>query len=209
MADTTQTDARAMLYVGFSSWLIWDGRYPDLRVGESSRFGLEFYPLQLSEMRWSETRWSETRWSETPATLPTYSRLVGSIYRVTAKVVFMAPPIYIIDFGLLAYTAAPPPQWLQRETWLVADIFLRIDQRIYSDHRLVPAIPELDYLFWIHNIELETTPRISYRDRSGRCMIARDRDRLSYRSIVATNARTDDHGSADYLLGVEQLCDRI
>jgi hypothetical protein len=182
------------LYVGFDSWLVMDGRYPDLRVGEILRASLEFQPLQLSE---------------TVATLPSYSRLFGSTYRLNAPIVFTTPSafttdqIFVIDCGFLAYAVSRLPKWAKKGRWIAADISLGIDQRIHFEHNDVEGIPKLQYTFWIHNIQLETTPWISSVSESGYNTMTRDSTQRSYRNIEKTDARKDDHGSAHYILEVE------
>jgi hypothetical protein len=181
------------LYVGFSSWLILDGRYPELRVGQILRAALEFQPLQASE---------------TAAASPSYSRLLGATYRVNALIVFTTDhPTFVIDCVFLAYTAATLPQWASTGQWIAADISLGIDHRIHVEHYDVEGIPKLHYDLWVHSIQLETTPRISSISASGYNTITRDYSQRSYRSIEKTDARNDDCGFADYILEVEILPD--
>ena len=76
--------------IGFSSWILNDGNYPVFYPEEQVEFACWFY---ADEFKSSES-------SSKSANL-----LGGAQYCVNAEVVYIDSEIFVIDFGILAYTS--------------------------------------------------------------------------------------------------------
>jgi hypothetical protein len=77
--------------VGLDSWILSDGNYPLFSEGDDVEFALEFYSQDFSH-----------------SSSPTISAelLKDGRYRVNAEVVYLDSNLWILDFGILAYSQA-------------------------------------------------------------------------------------------------------
>ena len=179
------------LQVGLDSWIVQDGNYGDFHVGQSARFALEFYPhaVRITERR-----------------IPMCEDTVGSRYRISAKAVFMASGVWVIDFGLRAYKNSTAPQFVSQGAWIEGEIYVGIDPFFYSeDLHAIPGMPELRYDFRIKKIVLETTPWLESKNEQGGTILTRDERHTSFTPVAETKAWEDDGGRAHYVLECEQI----
>jgi hypothetical protein len=176
--------------IGFDSWIIQDGNYPDFAVGDLRRFALEFDPHTL---------------------LPTSSprcyceHISGARYKVVADVVFVTDEVWVIDFGLPAYTEARAPQPVQVGGQVEGELYLGVDPFMYKESLWsIPGIPSLAREFRVERIVLETTPWISgYAGSTPTRM--RDQSKESFVEVPQTDAWRDDDKGAHYVLQCELL----
>ena len=102
---------------------------------------------------------------------------------------FRTAEIWVVDFGLLAYSENPPPAFATLEAAVTGDVYLGVDPFFYFERLCrLPGMPELRYDWQINSILLETTPWISGSDASGREVRQRDESRISYRQVERTDA---------------------
>ena len=78
------------------------------------------------------------------------------------NVVFINDEVWVIDFGVPAYTEARAPQFIELGVRVEGELYLGIDPFTYMESlRSLPGIPSLFRDFRIERILLETTPRIA------------------------------------------------
>lgn len=179
--------AEPIVHVGLSSWIIQDGNYGDLAVGDHAKFALEF--AALDELR--------------PATAGALAaeHRGASRHHVRARVVFVADGVCVIDAGsFLAFRDG----LLDRATLgalVEGDVYVGIDPFFYFEdlHRL-PNMPPLSYRWHVRAIQLETTPWREGTLPDGRPMLERDRARESFTAVTSTDAWHHDDGHGHYVL---------
>jgi hypothetical protein len=172
-----------------NSWIIQDGNYGDFHCGDHHSLALEFAGGSLHQSDDREVRCQHDQ---------------GSIYTVTAEVIFVNPEVWVIDFGIKAYWESPPPAFVQTGAWVEGEIFLGIDPFFYKDYlSKVPDMPNLFDEWIVKRIQLNTTPWIHSLD-GDRSVLTRDGSLEARTDITATNAWNDDNGRASYLLHLER-----
>ncbi len=172
--------------IGHSAWIIQDGNYGDFQCHEQANFALEFFPLSC---RVSSSTEKKAIW------------LSASKYKVNAEVTFVGKGCFVIDFGVLAYQNADPPETIGRGMWLEAEIYLGIDPFFYiEDLAHVEGMPPLIYAWQIQKIGLETAPFIETVDARGIRIMIRDETKSAPRDVQQTDAWKDDNGNAEYVL---------
>lgn len=174
------------LNIGIDAWIIQDGNYGDVRVGQEATFALEFFP--------------EIFVSSTTRT-PSAKLLAGCQYEVCAQIVFLTKEVWVLDMGFLAYQETVPPDYARAGDWVTGQMYLGIDPFYYFEylHKL-PGMPDLKYSFKVERIHLETTPWIATSEESGRRLLKRDKRMESYKEVQETDAWNDDEGHASYVL---------
>jgi hypothetical protein len=165
------------LHVGVQSWIIQDGNYPDFRSGQEATFAPEFVPTLEPVADPGEPRLQHQQ---------------GGLYSARGRVVFVDPPAWVCDFGVLAYGSDDCPLWATVGTSVAGEIYLGIDPFDYVErlHKL-PNMPALAYRFSITRIWLETTPWVQETDHDGHQFRRRkDRPPSFQRSPRPTHGRT-------------------
>ena len=187
--DSTERDAMdPLVHVGLSAWIIQDGNYDDLAVGQEAKFALEFYPphgLQPAQ--------------DGPVNA---ERLTGSRYRVRGRVVFSDPSVWVIDAGtFMAFSDRQPPPHAVVGAWVEGEVYLGIDPFFYFEylHRM-QGMPPLTYTWTVRNIVRETTPWIEAKDALGRAYTTRDTTREAFVPTQKTKAWDEDGGNGHYVL---------
>jgi hypothetical protein len=174
------------LSIGIDSWIIQDGNYGDFAVGDTAKFALEFAGKGL-----------------VPSSICERSShlLHTSVYRVRAKVVFVHPTVWVIDFGVLAYWEAEPPSSAKIGDWVEGDIFVGIDPFFYKEylHKLT-GIPNLYYNWKVEGVLREDTPWLSAVNERGGVNLSRDAARARWTEVQHTQAWEDDDGRSSYVL---------
>ena len=193
--DALKHNRMEPLDIGVAAWIIQDGNYADFTVGQVVQFALEFYPHSLTASR--ETSKSATH-------------LKGSIYDVCGQVVYRTNQVWVLDMGFLAYQEAKPPEYAAKGAWVEGKVYVGIDPFFYFEGlNKLPGMPDLTYNFRIEQILLETTPRLTTQDESGRTVMSRNEHQESYREVSQTDAWNDDDGNAHYVLNCERIERRI
>jgi hypothetical protein len=181
------------LSIGIDSWIIQDGNYGDFVIGETRKFALEFGGKKLVSSLASDTSAQLVR---------------NCIYRVRAKVVFVHPKVWVIDFGMLAYWQSVPPAHAEVGSWVEGEILIGIDPFSYKDdlHKL-PDIPRLICSWKLDGILRNDAPwLVESVDERGCKTLKRDVSSEIWSNVERTDALEDDTGSASYILQC-QLCD--
>ena len=176
--------------IGLHSWIIQDGNYPDFMVGDQCRFALEFDAKHVV-LTGSQRRYWE--------------HISGARYKFVGDVVFINDKVWVIDFGLQAYTEARSPQFIQLGARVEGELYLGVDPFTYKENLWsIPGMPSLIRDFRIESISLETTPWIpGYIGASGARI--RDDSRESFVEVPRTDAWQDDDQHAHYVLRCELL----
>lgn len=176
-----------MLYISLSSWIIQDGNYDDFRIGETRKFGLEFYPedLKLSDNQ-----------------NISFSHLEGSRYKICSRLIFLGTGCAVIDFGVRAYYQFDQAEFdFKVGDYLMGVIALGVDPFMYFESlNKIPEMPEIIYSWSINEIEIETAPFIEHKSDGEFKYLARDPSKLSLKNIERTDAWNDDNGSGEYIL---------
>jgi hypothetical protein len=131
-------------------------------------------------------------------------KLVSSL----AKVVFVHPKVWVIDFGMLAYWQSVPPAHAEVGSWVEGEILIGIDPFSYKDdlHKL-PDIPRLICSWKLDGILRNDAPwLVESVDERGCKTLKRDVSSEIWSNVERTDALEDDTGSASYILQC-QLCD--
>lgn len=128
------------LFVGIDSWVIQDGNYPDLAVGQSLAFALEFRPLAVNP---------------TKTAVVTCRRLEANRYRVDARVLYASDDFWVIESGFRAYEGRQPPRFAKRNEFVSAEIQLGIDPFFFRSelcHR--PGVPPLEREYRVESLSM-------------------------------------------------------
>jgi hypothetical protein len=168
--------------VGLSSWIIRDGNYEDMAVGEDHRFALEFYaPKELKRK---------------DAGKPGLTGLAFDAYDAAGRVVFVDPRVWVLDCDVLVYREDTPPEQAVIGAVFTGEVRIGIDPFFYKEYlHSVPGMPDLYYDFRIDEILLETTPW----KRTGRTL-RRQAGKRSFVPVPRTDAWNHDDGRAEYVL---------
>lgn len=181
------------IHLGVASWIIQDGNYGDLAVGQEYKFALEFYPANgLSLVQEGPTL---------------AEHLKAARYNVRGRVVFADTNVWVIDAGsFLAYRGEPPPPNIVVGKWVEGEAYLGIDPFFYFEdlHRM-EGMPPLTCSWRVRRIMRETTPWIEAKDAQGRPYRTRDESRESFVPARETRAWDEDGGNAHYVLECERL----
>ena len=171
--------------IGLDSWIIQDGNYTDLSVGDILSFALEFF--------------SESFVVSNDGQL-SCKHLQNSHYQITARVTFKEDDLTIIDFGHYAYSEskveAEIGQWLTGKFYIGVDPFMYFESWEKQLH-----VPKIKSKWRIDHIYLETTPWIEENPKR----LVRDKSRFSEIEITKTNAWRDDNGRASYNLECTEI----
>jgi len=182
-----------------SSWIIQDGNYPDLRVGQTAEFALEF--------------WFPDGSAGLPSTDGISASIVGDcVYDTVAEVVLQTVDITILDIGVLVFrdesvsSLRPFPP----ECRVAVKLGLGVDPFFYVQGLArVPSIPPLIYSWRILSILRQTAPFIERIAEAGllagHSVQIRDPHRLGYEEVYQTDGWNDDGGHAEYLLRCQLL----
>ncbi|NTX29928.1 hypothetical protein HT746_22885 [Burkholderia pyrrocinia] len=177
------------LVAGLDSWIIQDGNYGDFQVGESCRLALAFNGTALRPSAARVMRCEPVR---------------GSFCNVVARIVFSAPKVWVVDFGVKAYCEARPPRFANVGDWVEGEIWVGVDPFFYMDrlHRM-PGMPDLFIDWHVTRIRLETTPWVE-ETSGGQTRLRRDVEHEAWVDKNATDAGRDDEGRGHYLLSLSK-----
>jgi hypothetical protein len=96
------------LAVGLASWIIQDGNYGDFARGDRPAFALEFYDRRSLEP-----------FEPKVDSVPSLIHEGNAHYHAVGRVVYVAGRWWVIDFGVLVFRKAKPPQDLQQgSSWV-------------------------------------------------------------------------------------------
>jgi hypothetical protein len=168
-------------FVGLDSWVIQDGNYTDLAVGDELEFALNFYAHEFDAA---------------PPGPVAAQRKKDDYYEVLAQVTYRADDAWTIDFGLGAYEEQPSPP-VETGMFVRALIQLGVDPFSYlADLAPRDDAPALVYTWRLERIGLQTAPLVETAPRH----FERDRSRWGWKEIPRTDAWNDDGGTAVYQL---------
>jgi hypothetical protein len=168
-------------FLGLDSWVIQDGNYTDLAVGDELEFALDFYAHEL----------------EAATSGPVAAqRKKDDCYEVLAQVTYRADDAWTIDFGIGAYEEERSPP-VEEGMFVRALVQLGVDPFSYLED-LAPRAdaPSLVYTWRLERIGLQTAPLVETAPRH----FERDRSRWGWKEIPRTDAWNDDNGNAAYQL---------
>lgn len=177
-----------VLNIGLSAWIIQDGNYGDFAVGDEARFALEFGIVSLVQPRHAA---------------PQLRLVHGAEYEFDGRVVQSVPEFTVLDVGILAYRDGAPNPQLATSGPVSGRLYLGIDPFFWFEgHASRADAPSIIHRWIVRGIQLETTPWT--HDPTGRYRV-RQHDAVSFKSVLKTDAWTDDDGNAHYILHVEHL----
>jgi hypothetical protein len=178
-------DSPKAMIASLDSWIIQDGNYGDFSIGDTARFALEFFgQLQVSSTSFTKMEHIE-----------------GGRYRVNAKVTYSRKHVWVLDFGLRAFSESVPPEFALQGSWVRGEIEIGIDPFFYKEqlHR-EENMPNLFYDWTVSRIERNDSPWIETANASGGKMLNIDEQNERWIDIQQTDAWSDDDGRASYLL---------
>jgi|GEM_PF-999916 len=178
------------LSVGLDSWIIQDGNYGDLAVGDIAKFALEFAGDRLRPSAQRETR----------------ARHLGhGAYEVCARVPFVNAQAWVIDFGFCAFRESTPPEFASPGAWVEGEVLVGIDPFFYKESlRKLTGVPDLFYRWRIKSIERNDTPWLVEVNARGGKTLARDEAQEVWNNVARTDAWNDDDGRSSYVLNLER-----
>lgn len=179
-----------MLHIGVAAWIIQDGNYPDLAVGQDARFALEFSFRGSPRPSASSTLFAE--------------HLGANRYRILGRVIFATQTVWVIDTGrFLAFDEHPQPSHAEPGAFIEGEVDLGIDPFFYFEYlHAIAGMPQLSYPWLVQVVRRETTPWLEEKDGDGRTTLKRrDERREAYEDVTSTNAWGDDGGNGYYVLG--------
>lgn len=84
------------------------------------------------------------------------------MYDVVAKVIFSAPKVWVIDFGVKVFWKSRPPKFATVGQWVQGEVWTGIDPYFYKERLYQMAgMPDLFVDWFVTRIQLETTPNTS------------------------------------------------
>jgi hypothetical protein len=179
--------------VGVASWIIQDGNYGDFKVGDETKFALEFYGSKLNP---STSRGAFVNY------------LGNGLYKVRAEVVYLDSVAWVIDFGFRTFWDSTPPKFASLGSWVEGEISIGIDPYFYMEHLYKnPGMPDLFYTWRINSILRDDTPWLVQVNEHGGKNYTRDEARIKWASVEYTDAWNDDEGRSTYLLAVKEYND--
>jgi hypothetical protein len=180
--------------IGLSAWMIQDGNYPDLVVGQTAEFAVEFYQPPDAEITPSSDVISVT-----------YLR--DCTYDVVADLVVQTSKLAVLNIGILAYCENRSDSRFDRNMDRIRTrVHLGLDPFFYFESLAkIEGVPSLVYSWRIDAILRQTAPFIETPLDPGGKMLVRDQTKLRYEETQQTKAWTDDGGHAEYVLRCELL----
>jgi hypothetical protein len=178
-------------HLGFPSYLIADGAYPELSIGQDIEcFALEFHPRALKVV---SPRPNETR------------LVIGCDYSVVAEILHVSDKACLIDFGLRAACSLPGRDVPKR-----AKVGDYVEGVIYVGIPLcIPQIPEhfmptIRHKWHIGGISANITPLIESKSVwwSGPKTRQYDKSKMAFKEIGSTNT-----GAMDYVLHCDLIAE--
>lgn len=146
-------------WIGLDSWIVQDGTYTDVAVGERRQLALELGYRRAARLVVAPDH------ARTPRCAPTGR---DTSYDVVGEVLRSSPEprggAFVLDVGLLAYT-----QWMVLDdleppaagTWLAGQIRLAVDPFFYMDDlHALPGMPPLIYTWTVERVQRDLTPRL-------------------------------------------------
>ena len=105
--------------VGLSSWIIQDGNYGDFESAQRAEFALEFFAktFQKSGVRRKSAK-----------------NLGAANYEICGEVIYRAPEVWVLDFGIRAFSEVKPPEGIEVGDFVAANIYLGIDPFFYFEY---------------------------------------------------------------------------
>ena len=180
--------------IGLNAWMIQDGNYPDLVVGQTAEFAVEFYQAPDAESTPSNDAISAT-----------YLR--DCTYDVVADLVVQTSKLAVLNMGILTYCENHSDSRFDRNMNRIRTrIHLGLDPFFYFESLAkIEGVASLVYSWRIEAILRQTAPFLETPLDSGGKMLVRDQTKLGYEEIQQTKAWTDDGGRAEYVLRCELL----
>jgi hypothetical protein len=177
--------------IGLGSWIIQDGNYDNFQVEQNAEFALEFFSKII---RKGEAKQKFAK------------RLGGAKYSIYGEVIYLTQEVWVLDFGICAFQESKPPEDLTVGSTVAAEIYLGIDPFFYFEYLYtLKNMPPLIYSWRIDSIGQQTAPFIEPLGATGQKALVRDKEKLGFKPIKATDAWKDDGGNAEYLLLCTQL----
>lgn len=178
------------LSIAVDSWIIQDGNYGDFAVGDRPEFAVEFVG---STLRVSASKRSLAR------------HLGHGAYEVCAQVVFVDANVWVIDFGVCAFSESKPPEFAKPGMWVEGEVFVGIDPYFYMEYlHKIPEMPNLFYSWTVASIMRNDTPWLVEVNAHGGKMLSRDEANETWVNVARTDAWNDDEGRSSYVLSVER-----
>jgi hypothetical protein len=181
-------------HVGMNAWIIQDGNYPDLEVGQTAEFAIEFWiPDGAACIIASDEAVSAIHGA-------------GCLYNAVADVLLRTDDITVLDIGILIYgQTALLPAAVSQKSRLSVQIGLSVDPFFYLEGlNTIPAVPPLVYSWRMSSILMQTAPFIE-KIVEGRKVQVRDPKRFEYQEILRTDAWEDDGGYGEYIFALDLL----
>ena len=162
--------------MGFPSYLIADGEYADIEVGQTlDTFALEF--------------WCERRLKPAATKVKSAVPLPDYRYRATAEIHHLSGAAAVIDFGIQAVRYANLlPRNVNVGDFVTGDIYVGIPIRI----EIVPdeIRKSLPYKWRVDGISADVTPYLEQRGLlpGSQTFRVRDESRIRFEEVVSTKA---------------------
>jgi hypothetical protein len=159
-----------------SAWIIQDGNYPNLEVGRTAEFAIEFWIPDGASIVASDEAVSATHEAD-------------CLYNAVADVLLRTDDITVLDIGILIYEqTALLPAAVSEMSRVSVQIGLSVDPFFYLEGlNTSPAVPPLVYSWRMSSILMQTAPFIE-KIVEGRKVQFRDPQRLGYQEILRTDA---------------------
>lgn len=179
------------MHIGLSSWIIQDGNYGEFETDREYRFALEFYPHEIAVPDASSE--------------PRLIHLGDALHDAWGTVVFRSDSAWVVDFGVLAFQEAKPPDWANPGVFVSGRVYVGVDPFSYFERlKNEKGMPNLFRSWRVRRILLETTPWLHTVDSMDRKVTVRDTSRESFAEVSRTDAWNDDGGNGHYILECEQ-----
>jgi len=173
--------------LGLDAWVIQDGNYADLEVGDELEFAVDFYPHDL---------------------VPTDARAISArskrdyLYEAVGLVTHRDEDAWTIDIGIGAYEEGPPPPGIESGTFVEGTVSIGVDPFMYlEDLAGRETMPALVYTWRLERLALQTAPLVETAPR----YFERDESKWAWKDLERTDAWNDDGGHAVYLLECARL----
>ncbi len=129
-------------------------------------------------------------------------------YLVSGKCAVAGDDFWVLDFGLRAYHAGPPPAGLKKGDPWTGRVALGVDTFLYAeDLHSRGSVPPLLYRFDVLELWRNAAPFVEVPFPAVGRFKERDREGLRHVAIERTDAENHDGGEAEYLvlLGLAEL----
>jgi hypothetical protein len=168
--------------LGFDAWVIQDGNYADLQVGDELEFAVDFYPDGIEPVP--------------PRDIAARS-IRDYLYEVIARVTQCEDDAWTVDIGIGAYSVSPPPTGIEAGMFIRGRAYLGVDPFLYlEDLAPRPTMPALVYAWRLEQLAVQTAPLIETAPKH----FERDESKWGWAPIQRTDAWNDAEGHAVYLL---------